>query len=50
MNAAGWVNADPARPPYHVVPEAFLEGARSSGKLWAKLHAELEAQSPMLAK
>jgi trans-o-hydroxybenzylidenepyruvate hydratase-aldolase len=50
MNAAGWVNAGPARPPYHVVPEAFLEGARSSGRLWAKLHAELEAQAVALAK
>jgi trans-o-hydroxybenzylidenepyruvate hydratase-aldolase len=50
MNAAGWVNAGPARPPYHVVPEPFLEGARSSGKLWAKLHAELEALVPVSAK
>jgi trans-o-hydroxybenzylidenepyruvate hydratase-aldolase len=43
MNAAGWMNAGPVRPPYHLVPEAYLEGARSSGRLWAALHAEYSA-------
>jgi trans-o-hydroxybenzylidenepyruvate hydratase-aldolase len=38
MNAAGWVNAGPCRPPYHLVPEAYLEGARRSGRAWADLH------------
>jgi trans-o-hydroxybenzylidenepyruvate hydratase-aldolase len=40
MNAAGWLNAGPVRPPYHLVPEDYLEGARRSGQAWAKLHAE----------
>ncbi|MGE0114438.1 MAG: dihydrodipicolinate synthase family protein [Steroidobacteraceae bacterium] len=38
MNAAGWVNAGPNRPPYHIVPDPYLEGARKSGQEWAKLH------------
>jgi trans-o-hydroxybenzylidenepyruvate hydratase-aldolase len=46
MNAAGWVKAGPCRPPYHLVPENYLEGARESGKMLAKLHAELTAQAP----
>ena len=43
MNAAGWMNAGPARPPYHIVPEPYLEGARESGRLWGELHDELNA-------
>jgi trans-o-hydroxybenzylidenepyruvate hydratase-aldolase len=38
MNAAGWLRAGPCRPPYHVTPEAYLEGARMSGGAWAELH------------
>jgi trans-o-hydroxybenzylidenepyruvate hydratase-aldolase len=45
MNAAGWMKAGPCRPPYHLVPEAYLEGARESGKMLAKLHAQLAAES-----
>jgi trans-o-hydroxybenzylidenepyruvate hydratase-aldolase len=41
MNAAGWMNAGPCRPPYHIVPENYLEGARESGKMLAQLHAKL---------
>lgn len=41
IDAAGWMKAGPCRPPYHVVPEDYLEGARRSGELWAKLNAEL---------
>lgn len=37
MNAAGWMKAGPSRPPYDVVPAAYLEGARASGRLWAEL-------------
>ena len=44
MDAAGWMKAGPARPPYHVIPEKYLEGARLSGQLWAKLHAEMSAE------
>lgn len=39
MDAAGWMKAGSPRPPYHLVPEAYLEGARESGRRWAALHA-----------
>jgi trans-o-hydroxybenzylidenepyruvate hydratase-aldolase len=42
-NAAGWMKAGPCRPPYHVVPEPYLEGARKSGRKWAELEAALVA-------
>jgi hypothetical protein len=41
MNAAGWMKAGAVRPPYHIVPEPYLENARLSGRLWAKLAAEV---------
>jgi len=49
MNAAGWLKAGPCRPPYHVVPEPYLEGARLSGKAWAALHTRyaLEPQKAL---
>jgi hypothetical protein len=37
MDAAGWLKPGPPRPPYHLVPEPFLEGARQSGRAWAEL-------------
>jgi trans-o-hydroxybenzylidenepyruvate hydratase-aldolase len=40
MNTAGWLNAGPVRPPYHLVPQEYLEGARRSGRAWAALNAE----------
>jgi len=43
MDAAGWMKAGPMRPPYHLVPEAYLAGARSSGQMWADLYKELMA-------
>lgn len=43
MDAAGWMRAGPVRPPYHLVPEPYLEGARKSGEMWAALHRELSA-------
>lgn len=45
MNAAGWMKAGPCRPPYHIVPESYLAGARESGKMLAALHAQLSAKS-----
>ena len=42
MTAAGWMNPGPVRPPYHIVPEEYLENARLSGRLWAELAASLE--------
>lgn len=41
MNAAGWMKAGPSRPPYNVVPEAYLAGARKSGEMWAELDRKL---------
>jgi trans-o-hydroxybenzylidenepyruvate hydratase-aldolase len=41
MNAAGWMRAGPARPPYHLLPEEYLRGAERSGRAHAALHAEL---------
>ena len=46
IDAAGWMTAGPVRPPYHVVPEPILAGARESGVQWAKLAAELADESP----
>jgi trans-o-hydroxybenzylidenepyruvate hydratase-aldolase len=43
MDEAGWIKAGPVRPPYHLVPEAYLEGARTSGRAWAKLHQKYSA-------
>jgi trans-o-hydroxybenzylidenepyruvate hydratase-aldolase len=42
-NAAGWMNAGPCRPPYHLTPAPLLEGARKSGERWAEIHAALTA-------
>ena len=44
MDAAGWMKAGPCRPPYTLVPEDYLEGARKAGTAWAKLHAEWNKQ------
>ena len=41
MDAAGWMKAGPCRPPYHVVPAPYVEGARTSGRLWAELDRKL---------
>jgi trans-o-hydroxybenzylidenepyruvate hydratase-aldolase len=41
MNTAGWLKAGPVRPPYHVIPPDYLEGARRSGRAWAELNREL---------
>jgi trans-o-hydroxybenzylidenepyruvate hydratase-aldolase len=36
IDAAGWMKAGPCRPPYHVIPENYLAGARQAGQAWAK--------------
>jgi trans-o-hydroxybenzylidenepyruvate hydratase-aldolase len=41
MNEAGWLKAGPTRPPYQIVPEPYLEGARVSGRAWAKVCRDL---------
>ncbi|WP_197052434.1 dihydrodipicolinate synthase family protein [Halobellus rufus] len=42
MNAAGYLEAGPTRPPYHVTPKRFLEGARESGRQWARLVEDID--------
>ncbi|WP_338617405.1 dihydrodipicolinate synthase family protein [Pigmentiphaga sp. CHJ604] len=37
IDAAGWMKAGPCRPPYMLVPEDYLAGARRSGEAWAAL-------------
>jgi dihydrodipicolinate synthase/N-acetylneuraminate lyase len=37
---AKYVNAGPARAPYHVVPEKYVEGALENGRRWRQLVAE----------
>lgn len=51
MDAAGWMKAGPIRPPYHLVPEEYLAGARKSGEMWAALGRELResAEAPVKA-
>lgn len=41
MDAGGWMKAGPVRPPYHLVPEKYLEGARKSGQMWAAIQQDL---------
>lgn len=42
INAGGWMAAGPARPPHHLTPEEFLEGARKSGRIWADIARSFE--------
>jgi trans-o-hydroxybenzylidenepyruvate hydratase-aldolase len=37
MNEAGYCNAGPIRPPYHVVPKDIEEGGRECGRRWKAL-------------
>lgn len=38
IDAAGWMKAGPCRPPYHLTPPEYLEGARRAGSAWAELN------------
>jgi len=49
MNAAGWANTGPVRPPYHLIPEAFVAGAEKSGRMWAELAAEIDSGAAFAA-
>ncbi|MDO1722056.1 aldolase, partial [Escherichia coli] len=40
MDEAGWLKAGPCRPPYTLVPDEYLAGARKSGKAWAALNTK----------
>jgi dihydrodipicolinate synthase/N-acetylneuraminate lyase len=37
INAAGYCQAGPVRPPYNVMPEAYAEAARECGRRWAQI-------------
>jgi dihydrodipicolinate synthase/N-acetylneuraminate lyase len=41
FDEAGWIHAGPTRPPYHVVPEAYVEGARENGRRWRQVVDEV---------
>jgi trans-o-hydroxybenzylidenepyruvate hydratase-aldolase len=47
MEAAGWMNVGPCRPPYTSAPADYLAGAANSGKLWAQLHARYVERQPV---
>lgn len=40
INAAGYCNAGPIRPPYNVMPEHYAEAARECGRRWAQMRAK----------
>lgn len=42
MDAAGWMKAGPTRPPYHMIPKDYLEGAQKSGRAYADFNEELK--------
>ena len=37
FNEAGYINSGPTRHPYHIMPSAYIEGARESGRRWRQL-------------
>lgn len=41
FDEAGFIHAGPSRPPYHVVPEPYAEGARENGRRWRQLVDEV---------
>ncbi|CAN5825346.1 hypothetical protein BH23CHL8_BH23CHL8_17160 [soil metagenome] len=44
MDEAGYLRAGPARPPYHVIPEAYLNGAREAGRRWVALRERYDPE------
>lgn len=42
IDTAGFIHAGPPRPPYHQVPETYLEGAREAGRRWGQLHKKYQ--------
>lgn len=42
IDAAGWCHAGPPRPPYHLIPGPFAEGAAQAGRAWADLHQRMQ--------
>ncbi len=46
INAAGYCNAGPIRPPYDVIPADMAEDARECGRRWARLCAKYARVAP----
>lgn len=44
MNAAGFIKAGPTLPPYHVIPNEYVEQAHETGRRWRQLVDELKNQ------
>jgi dihydrodipicolinate synthase/N-acetylneuraminate lyase len=47
FNAAGYVNAGPARPPYHVAPQEYIDGATEVGRRWRLLIDEVRGRTKL---
>jgi dihydrodipicolinate synthase/N-acetylneuraminate lyase len=45
MNGAGYINAGPVRPPYHVAPDDLVQDAYQSGEEWAALADALREEA-----
>lgn len=43
MDAAGFIAAGPSRPPYHVVPDAYVANAHEAGRRWRTLQERYAA-------
>lgn len=44
MNAAGYLDAGPVRPPYHIAPDDIVAAARQSGRDWKDLVERVAAE------
>lgn len=42
INAAGFMDSGPSRPPYHLIPDEYGEAAIESGERWREIVTELE--------
>jgi 4-(2-carboxyphenyl)-2-oxobut-3-enoate aldolase len=49
INAAGYINAGPSRPPYLSCPPDYADGARASGRRFAALDAKYRQQAGALS-
>ena len=43
FNAAGWVNAGPSLPPYHLLPREYRQGAEEAGRRLKQLQQKYSA-------
>ena len=49
FNVSGYINSGPTRRPYHIMPSAYIEGARESGRRWKQLRQEVAGVTAPLA-